>query len=266
MSMEATSFEVLGSAGRVVRAVRHGDPAAPAVLIAHGFKGFKDWGMFPWLAERLAGAGLQAIPFDFSHNGVEARDFDRLDLFLLDTPSRHQEDLDALAAAVPGPLGLLGHSRGGGDVILFAAREARVRCVATLASIADTNPSVPDLEATLREKGYYPFPNSRTKQSMPVGREAFDDGARHDLPAAAAALTCPLLLIHGEADESVPIAAQQRLAASQRDADVLTIPGAGHTFGAVHPFARPTPALTQAADAACSFFVRHLLHEKHRPT
>jgi len=261
MSTNETSFEVLGSAGRPVRAVSHGDRAAPAVLIAHGFKGFKDWGMFPWIAERLAAAGLRAIRFDFSHNGVEARDFDRLDLFLLDTPSRHQEDLHAVAAALEGPLGVLGHSRGGGDAILFATREERVRCVATLASIADTNPSVPDLEATLREKGYYPFPNSRTKQLMPVGREAFDDGARHDLLAAAAALTCPLLLIHGEADESVPIAAQERLAASQPAAEVLTIAGAAHTFGAVHPFAGPTPALTQATGAAGAFFVRHLLRE-----
>jgi len=259
MSTIATSFEVDGSGGRPVRAVSHGDPAAPAVLIAHGFKGFKDWGMFPWIAERLAAAGLRAIRFDFSHNGVEARDFDRLDLFLLDTPSRHQEDLDAVAAVVPGPLGLLGHSRGGGDVILFAGREERVAGVATLASIADTNPSVPDLETTLREKGYYPFPNSRTKQLMPVGREAFDDGARYDLEARAASLRCPLLLIHGDADTSVPVAAQERLAASQPDAEVLTIPGAGHTFGAVHPFAGPTPALETATSAACAFFTRHLL-------
>ena len=81
-----THFEVKGSDGRPVRAVSHGDESAPAVLVAHGFKGFKDWGMFPWLAEQIAEAGLRAIRFDFSHNGVEETDFDRLDLFMLDTP------------------------------------------------------------------------------------------------------------------------------------------------------------------------------------
>ena len=131
-------FTVTGSGGKPVRAVAHGPEGAPAVLIAHGFKGFKDWGMFPWIAERLADAGFRAVRFDFSHNGVEATDFDRLDLFLLDTWTRPQEDMAAMSSARGGPLGLLGHSRGGADAILFARHEPRVRCVATLASVSDT--------------------------------------------------------------------------------------------------------------------------------
>ncbi len=241
-------FEVSGSGGRPVRAVSHGDESAPAVLVAHGFKGFKDWGMFPWLADRIADAGLRAIRFDFSHNGVEESDFDRLDLFMLDTPARHQEDLRALADAVSGPLGLVGHSRGGGDAILFAADEPRVECVATLASVATTHVDVPDREQVLREKGYYPFPNARTKQLMPVGRAAFDEGDALSIEEAAKRLACPLLLVHGSADESVPMTAMHDLATWQPAAETLEIAGAGHTFGAVHPFAGPTPHLEEAAE------------------
>jgi len=259
--MTAMEFEVAGSDGRPVRAVGHGDASAPAVLVAHGFKGFKDWGMFPWLCERIAAAGLHAVRFDFSHNGVERTDFDRLDLFLLDTPTRHQEDLAALAAAVPGPLGLLGHSRGGGDAILFAAREPRVCCVATLASVSTTVVAVPDAEGHLRGKGYYPFPNARTKQLMPVARHAFEDGERHSIRAAAGAMSCPLLLIHGSDDESVPVQAQSDLAAWHPGSELLTIEGAGHTLGAVHPFQGPTDELLLAADRAIGFFRTHLLGE-----
>ena len=253
-------FELPGSDGRPVRAIAHGDEGAPTILVAHGFKGFKDWGMFPWVCDQLAEAGLRAVRFDFSHNGVETTDFDRLDLFLLDTPSRHQADLRALADAIDGPLGLLGHSRGGGDVIRFAASEPRVQVVATLASVATTDVEVPDREKHLRESGYYPFPNARTKQLMPVGRHAFEDGAAHAgaIEEAAAALDCPLLLVHGDADASVPIDAQQRLAAAQPAADVLTIEGAGHTFGAVHPFAGSTPHLDAAMARIIPFFREHL--------
>lgn len=252
-------IEVAGSADRPVRAVAHGPEGAPAVLVAHGFKGFKDWGMFPWWCERLAAAGLRAIRFDFSHNGVEARDFDRLDLFLLDTPVRHQQDLRALAGAVPGPLGLLGHSRGGGDVIVFAASEPRVRCVATLASVASQVPAMPDLEEVVREKGFYPFPNARTGQLMPVARSAFDEGARVSVEEAARALDRPLLLVHGAKDESVPPSAMKRIAGWKPDAETFAIEGAGHTFGAVHPFAGPTPHLEQAAQRVVAFFRQHLL-------
>ena len=253
-------FEIPGSDGRPVRAIAHGPADAPAVLVAHGFKGFKDWGMFPWICEQLAEAGLRAIRFDFSHNGVEATDFDRLDLFMLDTPSRHQADLRAVADTVDGPLGLIGHSRGGGDVIRFAASEPRVKVVATLASVATTDVDVPDRERHLREKGFYPFPNARTQQLMPVGRHAFDEGAAQAtaIEDAAAALTCPLLLVHGDDDASVPIDAQTRLAAAQPAADVLTIEGAGHTFGAVHPFTGTTPHLDAAMARITPFLREHL--------
>lgn len=252
-------IQVPGSDGRPVRAVQHGPADAPAILFAHGFKGFKAWGSFPWICERLADAGLRTIRFDFSHNGVEETDFDRLDLFLLDTPSRHQEDLRALANEIDGPLGLLGHSRGGGDVLLFAASEPRVQAVATLASVPTTVVNVPDKEQHLRETGYYPFPNARTKQLMPVARHAFEDGERHSIEEAARALTCPLLVIHGDGDEAVPVTAQTQIASWAPHAETLTLPGAGHTFGAVHPFAGPTPDLEQATDAVATFFRAHLL-------
>ena len=42
----------------------------PVVVCCHGFKGFKDWGFHPWLGTLLAGAGLAAVHFDFSRNGV----------------------------------------------------------------------------------------------------------------------------------------------------------------------------------------------------
>jgi pimeloyl-ACP methyl ester carboxylesterase len=214
--------------------------------------------MFPWISERLAGAGLRAVRVDFSHNGVEAEDFDRLDLFLLDTPERHQEDLRALAAEVPGPLGVLGHSRGGADALLFAAREPRVQAAVTLASVATFRHEPPDLEAVLRAEGAYPIPNARTGQVMRVGRHAFEAARRLDLEGAVRSLACPLLFVHGDRDEAVPLEALGRLAAWQPRADRLVVEGAGHTFGAVHPFRGPTPWLEQVADAVCAFFRAHL--------
>ena len=42
----------------------------PAVIICHGFNGFKDWGFFPLLGETLANSGYAAITFNFSRNGI----------------------------------------------------------------------------------------------------------------------------------------------------------------------------------------------------
>ena len=257
-AMEERRFEVAGSDGRAVRAVAHGAPDAPTVFVAHGFKGFKDWGMFPWLCERLAAAGLQAVRFDFSHNGVAETDFDRLDLFLLDTSTRHQEDLRAITATASGRFGLLGHSRGGGDVVLFAADEPRAACLATLAAVATTDFAPDDADAVLAERGYYPFPNARTKQLMPVGLHAVEDGRRHSVEDAARRLSCPALFVHGTADEAVQIAALDRYADWVAGAETVRVEGAGHTFGAVHPWRGPTPDLEAIATRLASFFVTHL--------
>ena len=54
-TMRKTRFQLNGSDGGPLRGeVRTGGRGEerPAVLICHGFKGFKDWGFFPKLAER----------------------------------------------------------------------------------------------------------------------------------------------------------------------------------------------------------------------
>ena len=229
------------------------------MFVAHGFKGFKDWGWFPWLAEQLAAEGLEAVRFDFSHNGVEARDFDRLDLFARDNARRHQADLVALLAARPGPVGLLGHSRGGGDVLVCASRHPRVRCVATLASVAQGARLTPESEAELCTRGFVSIPNMRTKQQMPLGREAFDLG---DVPSpvdAARALRCPTLLVHGEADTSVAPTALDALATAIPHAETWLVPDTDHVFGTGHPWGGPSGKIEAVASRLRAFFAEHLL-------
>ncbi len=255
------------------------DAHAPWVVVCHGFKGFRAWGFFPWLCDQLAQAGFHALRIDFSHNGVEETDFDRLDLFAIDTPSRHQEDLqavlaevdrmcradgapaaDAAGAAAPGPrIALVGHSRGGADALLCAARNPRVKAVVTLAATADLSRGFDLSEETLRRVGHIPVPNARTGQTMPVTRLFVDDSARHDVVAAARALAGrPLLLIHGSDDEAVPVEDAHRLAAAHGAAELLVIDHARHTFGGVHPFAGPTNALDTLADRMIAFLGRTL--------
>jgi len=240
----------------------------PCVLVAHGFKGFMGWGMFPWLAGQLAAAGFAAVRFDFSHNGADQDgDFKRLDLFRENTLGKEQEDLDALLDAVtsgvppfggvcrPERIGLVGHSRGGGGVILCAARRPEVAAVAGLAATARADRFPDEMRRQAEEQGFVEIPNARTGQQMPVGVEFFRDAARRDIPGAAAAMTQPLLLIHGGKDEAVPVEEARTLAAAAGDrAKLVELPDAGHTFGAVHPWQGPTGDLESIAVRLRRFF------------
>ena len=239
----------------------------PAVVCCHGFKGFKDWGFHPWLGERLAQAGLAAVHFNFSRNGVRAADGDIEDLeaFGENTLSIERDDLDVvLDAVLTGALGegidasrvgLLGHSRGGGIALLGAAERPEPSALVTWASVSRFDRI--DDEAVLaewRRKGVYEVANARTGQRLPMGVAFLDDvlanRARLDLAEAARRLRVPWLLAHGRADETVPFAEAEALhAASGRRALLLALDAAGHTFGAVHPFAGETPELREAAAA-----------------
>ena len=69
---------------------------APLIIFAHGFKGFKDWGGFPYLCAKLAGDGFAVLSFNFSHNGVNnssPMDFTELDKFAENTHSIELNDI-----------------------------------------------------------------------------------------------------------------------------------------------------------------------------
>ncbi|WP_375418246.1 alpha/beta hydrolase family protein [uncultured Hymenobacter sp.] len=255
--------------------------AKPVIVFVHGFKGFKDWGHFPLLARFFAGQGFVFIKLNLSHNGVVVGgtgDLEDLDAFGRNNFSLELDDLghllDALHGHFPTPLPaaeldlarlyLVGHSRGGGLVLLKAAEDARVAAVATWAAIADVNPRWP--ASVMREwqtRGVLHVENSRTGQQLPLYYQAVEDYLKNrDRLDIARNLTRrrrqPLLLIHGDEDETVPLAAAQRLHALRPDATLHVLPGATHMFGGAHPWpqsALPTDA-QRVAELTADFFRR----------
>ena len=74
---------------------------APCIILVHGFKGFKDWGFGPYIAEYLAKKGFFVITFNFSHNGVgdNLSEFTELDKFADNTFSLEINELNELISA-----------------------------------------------------------------------------------------------------------------------------------------------------------------------
>lgn len=253
--------------GNVHSARRSGDPRA-SIVICHGFKGFKDWGMFPVIADRLARAGFTAVRFNFSGAGVSDGDaFDQPERFREDTYSRQLTDLGNVLDWLGEPaVGVLGHSRGGAVSILRAATDARIVALVTWAAIADPMRWDDATVAAWRRAGTLDIVNARTGEKLPLGTNLLDDLERHpqalDIEAAAARLAVPWLIVHGRDDEAVPVEEATRLAASgQAPSRTLAIvEGGSHTFGAAHPWAGATSAFDEAMDASVRWFGLHLLH------
>ena len=271
-----TKHTLPGVFGPLLIDVRTSDRTSPrpAVVVVHGYKGFKDWGMFPVLAERIARAGLSAVSVNLSGSGVDdAGEFSYPERFGHNTFSAELEDLDRVVEALAeghqgmsptSNLGLVGHSRGGGIAIIAASRDTRVRALVTWAAISHVD-RWPGPATEWRRTGRLDVVNSRTGQVLPLYPDVLDDIDQHrsalDIRSAAGRLTIPWLLLHGDADSSVPVSEAQALATAASPAHpprFMLLEGAGHTFGATHPFAAMTPDLAVALDETVKWVGRYL--------
>jgi dienelactone hydrolase len=248
----------------------------PVVVICHGFKGFMDWGFFPFLSQALAERGFVAVRFNFNSSGMQPGDelVTDLEAFKNTTPSRDLASLRALLGALGSDveperidsdrIGLLGHSRGGGISLLACADPASpVRALVTWSAVSTFERLTPEERAVWRQAGEIPVVNARTGQELALGRTILDDleqNARElDLLSASARRKAPWLLVHGSEDETVPLAEGKALhKAAARPAELLPVPGASHTFGSKHPLAGSNPHLSAALDATQSWFRSHL--------
>jgi uncharacterized protein len=271
-----TKHSIPGALGPLLIDLRAGGRASPrpAVVILHGFKGFKDWGMFPPLSERLARAGFTAVSPNFSGSGVDdAGDFSLPEHFGHNTFTAELQDtqsvLDALlngefGIPVPSSVGLLGHSRGGGIAILQTARDPRVSALVTWAAISNVQRWSSSERVAWRSEGKTAVRNARTGQVLPLYTDVLDDieqnAATLDIQAAAARIQVPWLLVHGSQDESVNYGEATLLhrASSQEAARVLRVESAGHTFGAVHPWLSSTPELDLVFEQTLEWFAANL--------
>jgi pimeloyl-ACP methyl ester carboxylesterase len=238
------------------------------VVVVHGFKGFKDWGFFPWLAGQLQAHGVGVCRFNMSRSGIgeDPESFTRLDLFEDDTYSIELADLrKAVAYAqeqAPGlPTFLLGHSRGGAVAILGARDVPRLAGVITWSGIARCDRWDEPTKRDWRARGFLDMLNTRTRQNMRMSTAVLDDyeanRERLDVVRAVEQLAAPLLVIHGGRDESVPVDEGRLLASKNDDASLLVIERASHTYNAIHPLVHVPAELVLAAEATAHFANAH---------
>lgn len=249
---------------------------ARCVIYAHGFKGFKDWGFVPYIGEYLSARGFFVVTFNFSHNGVGDNpvEFTELEKFARNTYSREIRELseivDAVKGGVFGPIskprvGLLGHSRGGGITLLTTAFKRDIAAAAVWSSVSTFDRYSEEHKQQWRRDGYYEVINARTGQVMHLNIALLDDfeinrDDLHNIEQAVRKITCPLLVVHGEQDESVSVAEGREIHfwAGPEKSELMVVKGTGHTFDAKHPFEGGNPKLDAALEKTAGFFDRHL--------
>ncbi|MBU3011419.1 alpha/beta hydrolase [Polaribacter vadi] len=226
------------------------------VIFCHGYKGFKDWGPWNLVAEHFAKADFFFIKFNFSHNGgtiEQPIDFPDLEAFGNNNYTKELDDLKSIIDWISNDntfkneaniddISLIGHSRGGGIVLLKANEDNRVKKVITLAAVCDfgkRSSTIGDLE-NWKKNGVKYVVNGRTNQQMPHFYQFYENyklnEARLSIPNAVKNLDIPQLIIHGNKDDAVFISEGENLKKWNPDAQFKVIENANHVFNVSHPW------------------------------
>ncbi|RFN59245.1 alpha/beta hydrolase family protein [Marixanthomonas ophiurae] len=199
----------------------------PVVIFCHGYKGFKDWGAWHLVAEAFAKAGFFFIKFNFSHNGGtvdEPIDFPDLEAFAENNYTKELDDLETvieyfattkhyMLEADVKKISLVGHSRGGGIVLIKAEENDKVKNIVTWAGVSDY------------------------KTRFKEGTEDFKENEnRLTIQRAVEHLETPHLIIHGSDDPTVSVKEAESMHKWNPKSTLKIIEDTNHVFGAKHPW------------------------------
>ena len=205
------------------------DEPRPGVILCHGFPigpldARRSGGTFPELIDRIAhDLGYAAMTFNFRGTGTSEGDFSL------------QGWVDDLRTAIdylrreckPTEIVLLGTNTGGSIAICVGADDPRVRACGLLSPRADFDDWAEHPRRFLehaREIGAIRaagFPSSVDEWSRAFRRFRPVEAARRFAPR-------PLLVMHGDDDESVPTTDAKALAEAHGSAELSLFVGAGH--------------------------------------
>jgi len=231
----------------------------PVIILIHGFKGFKDWGYFDLTARYFAKSDFIFVKMNFSHNGVTLQspeEFVDLEAFGNNNFSIEQSDLGIVIDSIFSdtfliPAGeldldflfLTGHSRGGAAAILKGFADDRVKAIATWAGVNDLENHFSKTELETWEKtGVVYIQNVRTGQQMPLYYQLVEDYLANEkqlnVPETLRRFSKPMLVVHGSADETVPVEVAFRTKKWNSSAELFLLDGADHVFGGSHPWTK----------------------------
>ena len=212
-------------------------------VLCHGFLSGKNSATNKALTGMLIPQGIATLRFDFYGHGDSQGPFEEITV-----GTAVQQTLAALALARSygyRKLGLVGSSFGGLVAILAAAEFDPLTCLALKCPVSDF-PAMLRKEfgaaGMRRWQATNTIPNITGGQGhIPLPFSFYEDCTRYDVYAVATTLTVPTLIVHGDADECVPIAQSLRLQKFLGgNTSLVVLAGADHHFSQPEHFREMT--------------------------
>ena len=215
----------------------HHRPDAPSgygIVLGHCFTCTRHTGILREAGARLTAAGFHVLRFDFSGNGQSEG------VFIETSYTKYITEMETAANFLKAYgvkwLGFAGHSMGAAVSVLAGAGLSGVQAVCAIAGrltgMDSSRIFSPDRRLQFEKTGRLEFV-SRGRH-LELDSRFLNDMLSHDMQAAVASLSIPLLIVHGSRDEIVPADQAWRAQSINPDhSELVIISGADHFFSQV---------------------------------
>jgi alpha/beta superfamily hydrolase len=222
-----------------------------AVILCHGMDSNKDSEKLVHLGRVLAKRGIPTLRFDFAYVGESSEKFENI------TYSGEVEDLRVACSFMRDryakKIGILGSSMGGTVALLFTAEDPGIAALVTIA--APVHPEAfplrilnPEQLQRWRDRGFTFYNGQRLNLAL------LEDLETINVLQSARKIVCPVLIIHGDADEVVPVEEAHELNACLAGRKKLLI-----MKGTDHRLSDPV-IMQQALTEAVDWLTEHVGH------
>lgn len=226
---------VTNNHGEKLTGLLHDTGSKEVVILCHGFGATKNDNIMANLAAALEAEGITAFRFDFSGNGESEGSF----VF-----GNYMKEVDDLRAVVKHFVSanrtvgaIVGHSKGGAAVLLYASRYDDVHTVVNLSGLYKMERGLVEILGAgfmerMKRDGYIDVKNERGEVKYRVTEENLMEWLSTNLREACLNINekCRVLTVQGSADEEIPIEDPYELSKGIPNHKVHIIDGSDHCY------------------------------------
>ncbi|MGV3774410.1 MAG: alpha/beta hydrolase [Verrucomicrobiales bacterium] len=217
--------EIRNKAGeRIDYTYHHGASGAQQmVVIGHGVTGNKDRPFLVALAEAISKMGVPTVRISFAGNGASGGKFPDC------TISKEVDDLGSVLDVIKDrKVCYIGHSMGGAVGVMRTAMDKRINYLVSLAGMVHTKAFAEREFGMVKPGEGFMWDDT----NCPLSQKYMENMAQIDsVVGKASQINIPWLLVHGSADDVVPIQDSYDIFANaNQPKELVELPGANHVF------------------------------------
>ncbi|KAI4335288.1 hypothetical protein L6164_013949 [Bauhinia variegata] len=197
--------------GEKLVGILHESGTKEIVILCHGFRSSKEATAIVNLAAALENAGISSFRFDFAGNGESEGSFQYgfywREADDLHAVAQHLREANRVVAAI------VGHSKGGGVVLLYASKYHDIKTVINISGRYDLKTGIEerlgkDYMERIRKDGFIDVKKRSGSFDYRVTEESLMDRLNTNMHEACLQIDkeCRVLTVHGTADTTINVA------------------------------------------------------------